>query len=208
MLELLREVGVELPGGAGLLKFGMTPGEILELLPPDKVTHHRQCMGLTLGQYAELRHAHDAWLGGLLFEPDWSFGAEFDGVVLGFGGGGPGATDRLARVEIQARAQADGRGGKGGAESTPVAWDDIDLFGYPAAEIVAVLPGLAAASDEPPPAELAVDDLGLRLSRARPTVEHWERVTLFGPGSGSWGACCAGGLVCAEQGDGLVGIMY
>ncbi|WP_371530497.1 hypothetical protein OG302_35470 [Streptomyces sp. NBC_01283] len=202
MLELLREVGVELPGGAGLLKFGMTPGEVLELLPPDRVTHHRQCMGLTLGQYAELRHAHDAWLGGLLFEPEWSFDAELDGVVLGFGGGGPGVTDRLARVEIQARAEPDR------PEATPVAWDDIDLFGYPAAEIVAVLPGATAEPGGPPPAELAVDELGLRLSRARPAAEHWERVTLFGPGSGSWGACCAGGLVCAEQGDGLVGIMY
>ncbi|MEU5954375.1 hypothetical protein [Streptomyces sp. NPDC047525] len=201
MLELLREVGVELPGGAGLLKFGMTPGEVLELLPPDRVTHHRQCMGLTLDQYAELRHAHDAWLGGLLFEPDWSFDAELGGVVLGFGGGGPGATDRLARVEIQARAQADG------PESTPVAWDDIDLFGYPAAEIAAVLPGIPSPGG-PPPAEMAVDELGLRLSRATPTAEHWERVTLVGPGSGGWGACCAGGLVCAEQGDGLVGIMY
>ncbi|MEV2255073.1 hypothetical protein AB0I94_31600 [Streptomyces sp. NPDC050147] len=202
MLELLREVGVELPGGAGLLKFGMTPGEVLELLPPDRVKRHRQCMGLTLGQYAELRHAHDAWLGGLLFEPEWNFDAELDGIVLGFGGGGPGATDRLARVEIQAPARSDR------AEPTPVAWDDIDLFGYPAAEIVAVLPGAAASPAGPPPAEVAVGELGLRLSRARPTAEHWERVTLFGPGSGSWGACCAGGLVCAEQGDGLVGIMY
>ncbi|MGW7070516.1 hypothetical protein ACWGII_34320 [Streptomyces sp. NPDC054855] len=202
MLELLREVGVELPGGAGLLKFGMTPGEVLELLPPDKVTHHRQCMGLTLDQYTELRHAHDAWLGGLLFEPEWNFDAELDGVVLGFGGGGPGVTDRLARVEIQARARPDR------PEATPVAWDDIDLFGYPAAEIVAVLPGATAASGGPPPADVAVGELGLRLSRGRPTAEHWERVTLFGPGSGSWGACCAGGLVCAEQGDGLVGIMY
>ncbi|MGW5737335.1 MULTISPECIES: hypothetical protein [Streptomyces] len=202
MLELLREVGVELPGGAGLLKFGMTPGEVLELLPPEKVTRHRQCMGLTLDQYAELRHAHDAWLGGLLFEPEWSFDADLDGVVLGFGGGGPGVTDRLARLEIQARARADR------PEPTPVAWEDIDLFGYPAAEIVAVLPGAGPAPGGPPPAEVAVDELGLRLSRARPTAEHWERVTLFGPGSGSWGACCAGGLVCAEQGDGLVGIMY
>lgn len=202
MLELLREVGVELPGGAGLLKFGMTPGEVLELLPPDRVTHHRQCMGLTLDQYAELRHAHDAWLGGLLFEPEWNFDAEVGGVVLGFGGGGPGATDRLARVEIQARTQPDG------PEVTPVAWDDIDLFGYPAAEIVAVLPGASAQPDGPPSAEMSVDELGLRLSRATPAAEHWERVTLVGPEAGGWGACCTGGLVCAEQGDGLVGIMY
>ncbi|MGW0908954.1 hypothetical protein [Streptomyces sp. NPDC002853] len=200
MLELLREVGVELPGGSGLLKFGMAPGEVLELLPPDKVTRHRQCMGLTLDQYAELRHAHDAWLGGLLFEPEWNFDAEFDGVVLAFGGGGPGLTDRLARVEIQAHPDR--------PEVTPVAWEDIDLFGYPAAEIVAVLPGAPTSPGGPPPADVAVGKLGLRLSRARPTAEHWERVTLFGPESGSWGACCAGGLVCAEQGDGLVGIMY
>ncbi|MEU6003321.1 hypothetical protein [Streptomyces sp. NPDC047197] len=206
MLELLREVGVELPGGAGLLKFGMTPGEVLELLPPDRVTHHRQCMGLTLDQYAELRHAHDAWLGGLLFEPEWNFDAELDGVVLGFGGGGPGATDRLARVEIQARRQPDGQAD--GPEATPVAWDDIDLFGYPAAEIVAVLPWAGAPPGGPPLAEMAVDELGLRLSRATPTTERWERVTLVGPESGGWGSCCAGGLVCAEQGDGLVGIMY
>ncbi|MFI6087661.1 hypothetical protein [Streptomyces sp. NPDC051218] len=205
MLELLREVGVELPGGAGLLKFGMTPGEVLELLPPDRVTYHRQCMGLTLDQYAELRHAHDAWLGGLLFEPEWSFDADLDGVVLGFGGGGPGVTDRLARVEIQARPRA---GGAEHPEATPVAWDDIDLFGYPAAEIVAVLPGAIASPGGPPPEEVAVDELGLRLSRAKPAAERWDRVTLFGPGSGSWRSCCAGGLVCAEQGDGLVGIMY
>ncbi|MFG2503140.1 hypothetical protein ACGFSB_33645 [Streptomyces sp. NPDC048441] len=204
MLELLREVGVELPDGAGLVRFGMTPGEILELLPSGRVTRRRQCMGLTLSQYAELRHAHDAWLGGLLFEPEWSFDAEFDGVVVGFGGGGPGATDRLARVEIQARSQEDGPG----VTSTPVAWEDIDLFGYPATEIVAVLPGADAAPDDPPPADMTVAELGLRLSRPKPTADRWERVTLIGPRSGEWGACCEGGLVCAEEGDGLVGIVY
>lgn len=202
MLELLREVGVELPDGA-LVRFGMTPDEILEMLPSDRVRRRRQCMGLTLSQYAELRHAHDAWLGGLLFEPEWSFDAEFDGVVLGFGGGGPGATDRLARVEVQARTQ-----GSEGPGMTPVAWDDIDLFGYPATEIVAVLPGAAAGPEGPPPADMTVAELGLRLSRAKPTADRWERVTLIGPRSGSWGACCEGGLVCAEEGDGLVGIVY
>lgn len=202
MLELLREVGVELPGGAGLLKFGMAPGEILEKLPPGKVTRHRQCMGLTLSQYAELRHAHDAWLGGLLFEPEWNFDAEFDGVVLRFGGGGPGVTDRLFRVEIQTRPR------RGGPEATPVAWEDIDLFGYPATEIMAVLPGATPVPEGPPPAEVTVAELGLRLTRTAPKSDRWDRATLLGPDSGAWGACCAGGLVCAAEGDGLVGIMY
>ena len=200
MLELRREIGVELPDGAGLLRFGMTPGEIVELLPAGRITRRRQCMGLTLDQYEELRHAHDAWLSGMLFEPEWNFDVEFDGVVLGFGGGGPGATDRLARVEIRAWSGAE--------EPIPVAWNDIDLFGYPAAEIEAVLPGVTTAGQDPPQADLAVESLGLRLSRTRPTTDRWERVTLLGPEFGSWGACCDGGLACAKEGDGLVGIVY
>lgn len=89
MLELSQDTGVTLPGGAGAVRFGMTPDEVLSTLTEGAITRRRQCMTLTREQYPELRHAHDAWLNGLLHDPDWAFEAEFDGVTLGFGAAAP-----------------------------------------------------------------------------------------------------------------------
>ncbi|WP_461012754.1 hypothetical protein [Streptosporangium sandarakinum] len=82
MMELLHHVGVVLPDGAGTLRFGMTSDEIQALLTSVEVTGVRRCMQPTLARYPELRHAHDAWLSGILFEPGWSFTARLEGVVM------------------------------------------------------------------------------------------------------------------------------
>lgn len=198
MVELLPQVGVALPDGSGVLRFGMGPDEIRGLLTSAKVTWLRQCMARSLTQYRELRHAHDAWLNRILFEPGWNFNAAFDGVVIGFGGGGPGHTDHLARIDVWVDRPATG------SEATAVVWNDIDLFGHPTMEVETMLPGSAAAPG-PPPADVVVESLGLRLWRGGPAAPGWREVTLLGPASGRWDACCGGGLLCVKGGDARVG---
>ncbi|MFF2502123.1 hypothetical protein ACFVTY_01815 [Streptomyces sp. NPDC058067] len=203
MLELSQDTGVTLPGGAGTVRFGMTPDQVLSLLAAGAITRRRPCMTLTREQYPELRHAHDAWLTGLLHEPDWAFEAEFDGVTLGFRGGGPGAADRLARLDVTTTAPA---------PATTVAWDDIDLFGYPAGEIADALPGATLLPDDPAAGagrtatDLVVEPAGLRLSLLTP-ASAGQRIVLLGPDSRSWQACCEGAWACAKEGDALTGIM-
>ncbi|MFE2918003.1 hypothetical protein [Kitasatospora indigofera] len=202
MLTLRPGVGVALPNAAGLLRFGMSPAEVHGLLTAGgEVRRSRPIMRLALAQYAELRHAHDAWLSGLLFEPDWNLSAVVDGVVLTVGGGGPGAPEGLARIDIRADDPS------AGPEPGVVAWDDIDLFGYPADEIASVLPDPAAVPGTAP-ADVMVEPLGLRLWRGGPTESaDWRGVTLLGPGAGGWRTCCPGALVCVREGDALVGIV-
>lgn len=203
MLELSQDTGVTLPDGAGAVRFGMTPDEVLSTLTEGAITRRRQCMTLTREQYSELRHAHDAWLNGLLHEPDWAFEAEFDGVTLGFRGGGPGAADRLSRLEVTTTAPA---------PATPVAWDDIDLFGYPACEVAEALPEATRLPDDPAAGAgrtatgLVVETAGLRLSLVTPAAAG-QRVVLLGPDARSWQACCDGAWECAKEGDALTGIM-
>ncbi|MFC9327113.1 hypothetical protein [Kitasatospora sp. NPDC057015] len=202
MLTLRPGVGVTLPGPAGLLKFGMSPAEVHGLLTAGaEVRRSRPSIRLALAQYAELRHAHDAWLSGLLYEPEWNLSAVLDGVVLTVGGGGPDSPQGLARIDLRAEEAS------AGPEPAVVAWDDIDLFGYPADEIESVLPAPAAVPDTAP-ADVMVEPLGLRLWRGGPTESaHWRGVTLVGPESGGWRTCCPGRLVCAREGDALVGIV-
>lgn len=60
-------------------------------------------------------------------------------MVMQFGGGGPRSADRLARIDVHGSAAY--------AETTPGVWNDIDLFGYPAEEVLPLLPAPAAVSD-------------------------------------------------------------
>ncbi len=186
-----------LPDAAGLLRFGMSPAEVGEVLSAGaEVRISRQTLQLTLAQYGELRHAHDAWLNGLLYEPGWNISGRFDSLVLTVGGAA-GSPAGLTRIDIRVdRPPA-------GPVPMVVAWEDIDLFGYPAAEVESVLPGPRPVPGSSP-ADVMVGSLGLRLWRGAPgRSTGWEGVTLLGPAAGGWEECCAGGLYCAENGDAL-----
>ncbi|MFE6866155.1 hypothetical protein ACFVFS_06330 [Kitasatospora sp. NPDC057692] len=200
MLELLPGIGVVLPDGAGTLGFGMTAEEAGAMLAATPGSHRsRQCMTLTRRDYAELRHAHDAWLGGILFDHAWNTVASFGGLVLTVAAGGPGRDDRLTLIAVEADASAR-------TAATPeVVWDGIDLFGHPARDVVSVLPGpidpsRAAAGD------VTVPRLGLWLRRPPPAADRWSRLTLLDTPTG-WDRCCAGTFACARGGDGLVGVL-
>lgn len=186
-----------LPDAAGLLRFGMSATEVREVLTAGaEVRLSRQCLQLTRDQYGELRHAHDAWLNGLLFEPGWNISGFFDGLVLTVGGGLE-ADSGLTRIDIRADRPPVG------PAPTVVCWEDIDLFGYPADEVRSVLPGPLPVPG-PPDTDVMVRSLGLRLWRGGSAgAAVWEGVTLLGPAEGGWAACCAGGLFCSENGDAL-----
>ncbi|WP_331767744.1 hypothetical protein [Embleya sp. NBC_00896] len=202
MLEILPGIGVALPDGAGTLGFGMPPDEIRVLLTAATGTHHgMQCMSLTRSDYTELRHAHDAWLSGMLFDPAWTTVAVFDGVVVTVAGGGPAGADRLSRIAIE-RDLAPSRGG---SAAVPVLWDGVDLFGHPRHDIVSVLPG-ATRPSAPSSADATVEPLGLWLRGRTSADDHWSHLVLLGTPSG-WEPCCPGTFACAEGGDGLVGIL-
>ncbi|MFJ5920994.1 hypothetical protein ACIQF6_00170 [Kitasatospora sp. NPDC092948] len=199
MLEFLPGIGVALPAGAGTLRFGMAPDEVRALLAAATGVHQgRQCMSLTRADYPELRHAHDAWLSGVLFDPAWTTVATFGDVVLTVAGGGPGRPDRLARIGL-------GLDRSEGVSATPVVWDGVDLFGHPAQDVVSVLPGPARPPARSLP-DVTVEPLGLRLHRPPSAAgDHWSQLVLFGAPDG-WEPCCTGTFECAEGGDALVGI--
>ncbi|MFF8713638.1 hypothetical protein ACF07T_19730 [Streptomyces sp. NPDC015184] len=202
MLELLPGIGVELPGGAGTLRFGAGPEEALARLEAAAPRTYRglRCGSLTLADYSEPRHAHDAWCSGYLHQPEWNVVAEFDGVRLTLDGGGPDAADRLARIRITG-----GRPGSG-ARGPGAVWDGVDLFGHPAEEVLAVLPEPV----RPPEARgrAVVPRLSLCLDgQDVPAGEPWRELVLAGDGNGGWESCCRGRFGCAAGGDGMVGIM-
>ncbi|MFF0740202.1 hypothetical protein ACFYVL_07355 [Streptomyces sp. NPDC004111] len=206
MLELLPGTGVVLPEGAGTLRFGMTPDEAEVMLKAAPKSHReRQCMTLTRADYKELRHVHDAWLTGILFDPAWSTCAVFGDVIVTVVGGGPGRTDRLTSIDI-------GPAPSGAAPSaTSVVWDGVDLFGHPAQDVVSVLPKPVrptppAATSPATTPEVTVEPLGLRLSQDPSAADRWSRLTLVGTPTG-WESCCAGTFACTEGGDGLVGVL-
>ncbi|MEE1735584.1 hypothetical protein PUR49_03460 [Streptomyces sp. BE147] len=206
MLELLPGIGMVLPDGAGTLRFGMTPDEAEVMLKAAPRSHRgRQCMTLARADYKELRHAHDAWLIGILFDPAWSTCAVFDGVTVTVAGGGPGLTDRLTSINIGPDPSS------GAPSATPVVWDGVDLFGHPVKDVVSVLPepvrpSLPAVTSPPTTTEVTVEPLGLRLSENPSAADRWSRLTLLGTPTG-WETCCAGTFACAGDGDGLVGIL-
>ncbi|MFE3147575.1 hypothetical protein ACFXJ6_13040 [Streptomyces sp. NPDC059218] len=201
MLELLPGTGVALPGGAGVLRFRTSADAAEDLLTAsaDRVHLGMQCGSLTIKDYSELRHAHDAWLGGYLFQPDWNTVAVFDGFRLTLAGGGPDAADGLARIEVWHEP------GPSGTPGAAVVWDGVDLFGHPAEEVLPVLPEAVRLPE--PATDVVVPALGLRLEAGAPTGDRWRRLALTDPESDGWARCCAGRFHCAGGGDGMVGIM-
>ncbi|MEU9846217.1 hypothetical protein [Streptomyces sp. NPDC047985] len=217
MLGLLPGTGVALPGGAGLLRFGAGPDEARARLSAAAPETHGglQCGAPTLADYSEPRHAHAAWLDSLVFQPDWNVVALFDGLQVTLAAGGPGAADRLARVEVQCVTAPRPASGEGAA---CVVWDGVDLFGHSAEEVLSVLPeavplpdpaaGGPAGSAVGAVVEVAVPRLGLRLGRNGPDSPGWSRLTLTADEFAGWSGCCPGRLRCEAGGDGLVGILY
>ncbi|MGI5230757.1 hypothetical protein [Actinoallomurus sp. CA-142502] len=111
MFTLLPGVGVELPHGAGTLRFGMSE-------------HDAQWAVSTLADVRE------SWVCGAA----WAFGAAYGDLVLGVLGG-PRRGAGLAEVSFErpgGMADVAGR--------VPVVWADVDLFGYPLAEVETALP--------------------------------------------------------------------
>ncbi|MFE7425590.1 hypothetical protein [Streptomyces sp. NPDC057545] len=224
MLELLPGTGVALPGGAGVLRFGAGPDEARARLSAAAPETYGglQCGALTLADYPEPRHAHAAWLDGLLFQPEWNTVALFDGFQVTLAAGGPGAADRLARVEFRRMTAPRPVSGE---RAACVVWDGVDLFGHSAEEVLSVLPEavplLPEAAPLPDPAAsgptgpavgadvgVAVPRLGLRLDEHGSGSPGWGRLTLTADGSAGWSGCCPGRFCCEAGGDGLVGILY
>ncbi|MFJ6012635.1 hypothetical protein [Streptomyces sp. NPDC092952] len=202
MLELLPGTGVGLPGGAGTLRFGTGPEEAVALLEAaaPRTYWGLQCGSLTLREYAEPRHAHDAWLSGYLHQPGWNVVAVFGGLQMTLDGGGPDAPDRLAGIRITAWESA------AGAADAGVVWDGVDLFGHPSEEVLAVLPEPV----RPPEARgwVAVPGLSLRLGGEHVAAgEPWHDLVLNGDAHGGWERCCRGRFGCLNGGNGLVGLM-
>ncbi|MER0240535.1 hypothetical protein AAHZ94_00530 [Streptomyces sp. HSW2009] len=199
MLDLLPGVGVVLPGGGGTLRFGMAPAEVDALLSALPVHHYdRQCMSLTRADYAELRHAHDAWLTGILYHDAWSVVGTFGDVALSVSGGGPDRADLLTRIDVDAGVPW------GEPAGTPVVWDGVDLFGNPAEDVLSVLPEPRCPAPESA-AAVRVEPLGLWLSPPSPGADRWSRLSLLHTPTG-WERCCAGTFACAAGGDGRVGL--
>ncbi|MFF9566627.1 hypothetical protein [Streptomyces sp. NPDC014685] len=202
MLELLPGIGVELPGGAGTLRFGAGPEEARARLAraASRTFEGMRCGALTLADYSAPRHAHDAWCSGYLHQPEWNVVAEFDGVRVTLDGGGPDAADRLAQIRIMERQPGAGARGPGAV------WDGIDLFGHPAEDTLAVLP----QPIRPPEARgwVVVPQLSLRLDGQNvPAGEPWREVVLAGDEHGGWERCCRGRFGCVAGGNGMVGIV-
>ncbi|MEV7124128.1 hypothetical protein [Kitasatospora griseola] len=200
MLELLPEVGVVLPAGAGTLRFGATAEEAAATLAAVPGSHRaRQCMTLTRAGYKQLRHAHDAWLGGILFDRSWNTVATFGNIVVTVAAGGPDRTDRLTLITVEANTPPHT------SATHAVAWDGVDLFGHPAQDVAAVLPGPTRPSS-PTADDLTAPQLGLWLRRKPRPVDRWSQLTLLDTTTG-WEPCCTGTFACSEGGDGLVGIL-
>ncbi|MGW7294532.1 hypothetical protein ACWGIB_19355 [Streptomyces xiamenensis] len=158
-----------------------------------------QCMSLTRADYAEIRHAHDAWLSGLLFDRAWCSIAPFGDVTLTVAGGGPVRRYGLTRMGIAVAASV------GASAATPVVWDGVDVFGHPAQDVVSVLPGPRRPSS-PTADDVTVEPLGLWLCGRSSAVDRWSQLVLLSTPTG-WEQCCAGTFACTEEGDGLVGIL-
>ncbi|MFJ8444297.1 hypothetical protein [Kitasatospora griseola] len=200
MLELLPGIGVVLPAGAGTLRFGATAEETAATLAAVPGSHlARQCMTLTRADYGQLRHAHDAWLCGVLFDHSWNTVATFGNLVVTVAAGGPDRADRLTLITVEADTPPDM------PATHAVAWDGVDLFGHPAQDVATVLPGPTHPSS-PTADDLTAPRLGLWLRRHPRPVDRWSRLTLLDTPTG-WDRCCTGTFACAKGGDGFVGIL-
>ncbi|HET6855989.1 MAG TPA: hypothetical protein VFH94_02700 [Streptomyces sp.] len=113
MFELLPEVGLRLPGCAGLLRFGM-----------DERTAQ-----WAVATVADVR---DGWVCGA----GWSFSAQYRGLLLDVSGD---TRDRGSRNEdsdgLAGISLTRDPSTLAGPSACPVVLHGIDLFGYPAAEV-------------------------------------------------------------------------
>lgn len=108
MFTLLPRVGVELPRGAGTLRFGMSERE-------------------AQWSVSTLADVREGWICGW----GWAFEARYgDLTISACGGGLPGEP---GLEEIGFERQGDPVPAAPG--DVPVVWNDIDLFGYPIPEV-------------------------------------------------------------------------
>ncbi|MFI6584058.1 hypothetical protein [Embleya sp. NPDC050493] len=145
MFELLPGVGVVLPRGAGMLRFGMSEQQAQWALSTVvDVRPYWSCAGTRL-----VDDGHREF---------WSFGGRSGTLRIDVTGSEHGCRTIVFEREP-------------GTETDPVVWRDVDLFGYPAAEVEAALPTTAVRAElglilDPEPTIGAG-----RMARARLTVE-------------------------------------
>ncbi|MFE2140987.1 hypothetical protein ACFXA3_04395 [Streptomyces sp. NPDC059456] len=143
MFEVLPGTGLCLPRRAGALRFGMSERE-------------------SQWAVATLADVRETWV----CQAGWAFAARYEGLeLLAYGD----CTDRFGRSERDVRGLAAVllsrcESGPSGPSAVPVALHGVDLFGYPAAEVLAALePG--------PPA-------GVKLAPARSPSCYLSEVRL------------------------------
>lgn len=151
MFELLPGTGVALPRGAGVLRFGMSEREAQWAV-------------------ATLADVRETWI----CQTEWSFTARYEGVELLVYG------DHEDRMRHEGQDRHDGAGlaavhldrsgpAPTGPSAVPVVLRGIDVFGYPAAE---VLDALGAPEGTPHPA------VRLTLPDDSPTTGYLPSVRL------------------------------
>jgi hypothetical protein len=110
--ELIPDVGVRLPRGAGLLRFGLSEEEA-------------QWLVSTLGDVRD---------GGWVCGRHWTFSARYGDLFIWAAANA--ASAKLSEIQIERGDDATAWAGQ-----TPVTWRDIDLFGYPATEVKRAVEG-------------------------------------------------------------------
>jgi hypothetical protein len=108
MFTLLPLVGVELPRGAGTLRFGMSERE---------------------AQWAvsTLADVREGWVCGW----GWTFEARYGDLTISVSGSGLPGDPGLAEIGFERQ----GAPLQTTPADVPVVWNDIDLFGYPLSEV-------------------------------------------------------------------------
>ncbi|WP_329377710.1 hypothetical protein OG625_07980 [Streptomyces sp. NBC_01351] len=146
MFELLPGTGLALPHNAGVLRFGMSEREAQWAV-------------------ATLADVRETWV----CQAGWAFTACHEGLeLLAYGD----SRDRLGRAEHERDGLAAVQLRRCGSTPTgpsavPVVLQDVDLFGYPATEVLAVLtnphPTVSLPPAQPPAAYLPTVRLSARF---------------------------------------------
>lgn len=180
-VKLLPGVGAMLPGGLRL-EFGADPEQALSVLrsAAAHLTAQRTCFAGEMDGRRSLPDAHESWLSGLVFYPEWDFVAEVGSIAVRLLGGGPGETGRLCGIEAH--------GFESGGE---IALHGVQLDGMAISDLDLTIPDL---SREPPGAVVS-EQLALRLRLHR---EQVTSVLLYDGRPETWAACCNGRARCLE----------
>ncbi|WP_109510199.1 hypothetical protein [Nocardioides speluncae] len=178
-VKLLPGIGAMLPGGL-TLEFGAGPEKALEVLRASAahLTAQRTCFGGEMDGRRSLPDAHESWLSGLVFYPEWDFVAEVGSIAVRLLGGGPGETGRLSCIEAH--------GFESGGE---IALDGVQLAGIAVDDLGLTIPDLSRQ----PPGAVVSEQLALRLRLQR---ERVTTVLLYDGRPETWAACCAGRARC------------